>query len=113
MKQTSVTKYQSSLCNIPEERKSYLQLGEAWNNELHLQFSFCRPGIYVGTWKIRGFASQGRGDGWILRIVCFVENYTGKDDCQCCYARMYVVLSKAEKHLPYGELVSATECVTL
>jgi hypothetical protein len=28
-------------------------------------------------------------------------------------ARMYVVLSKAEKHVPYGELVGTTECMTL
>jgi len=26
---------------------------------------------------------------------------------------MYVGLSKAEKHMPYGELVSTTECITL
>lgn len=26
---------------------------------------------------------------------------------------MYVVLSKAEKHVPYVELVGTTECVTL
>ena len=28
-------------------------------------------------------------------------------------ALMYVVLSRAEKHVPYGELVNTTECVTL
>jgi len=28
-------------------------------------------------------------------------------------AFMYVVLSKAEKQLPYGELVCTTECITL
>jgi len=28
-------------------------------------------------------------------------------------ALKYVVLSKAEKHVPYGELVDTTECVTL
>ena len=27
--------------------------------------------------------------------------------------RMYVVLSKVEKHVPYGELVGTTECITL
>jgi hypothetical protein len=34
----------------------------------------------------------------------------------CRYIRgrfLYVVLSRAEKHVPYGELVGATECVTL
>jgi len=28
-------------------------------------------------------------------------------------AHMYVVLSKAEKHVSYEELVSTTECMTL
>jgi len=28
-------------------------------------------------------------------------------------AVMYVVLSEAEKHVPYGELVGTTECLTL
>jgi len=42
-----------------------------------------------------------------------LENCTGTDDWQCRYVRMYVVLSKAEKHLPYGELAGTTECVTL
>jgi hypothetical protein len=28
-------------------------------------------------------------------------------------ALMYVVLSKAEKHMPYGELVCTTKCVRL
>jgi hypothetical protein len=27
-------------------------------------------------------------------------------------AVMYVVLSKAEKHVTYGELVGSTECIT-
>jgi len=27
--------------------------------------------------------------------------------------QMYVVLRKAEKHVPYGELVGTTECITL
>ena len=28
-------------------------------------------------------------------------------------AFMYVVLSKAQKHVPYGKLVGTTECITL
>jgi len=28
-------------------------------------------------------------------------------------ALTYVVLSKAEQHIPYGELVGTTECLTL
>ena len=27
-------------------------------------------------------------------------------------ALMYVILSQAEKHVPYGELVGTTECLT-
>jgi hypothetical protein len=41
----------------------------------------------------------------------------GTDDCNVVKfevdALMYVVLSIAEKHVPYGELVGTTECVTL
>jgi hypothetical protein len=29
------------------------------------------------------------------------------------YALMHVVLSEKEKHVPYGETVNSTECVTL
>jgi len=32
---------------------------------------------------------------------------------KACYAPMYVVLRKAEKHVPCGELVGTTECITL
>jgi len=28
-------------------------------------------------------------------------------------ALIYVVLSKAEKHVPYGEVVGTTECIVL
>jgi len=29
------------------------------------------------------------------------------------HALVYVVLSKAENHVPYGELCGTTECITL
>ena len=55
--------------------------------------------------------------GRILKIVYFLENYIGNDDWQCRYIRgnalMYVVLSMAEKYVPYGELVRTTESMTL
>ena len=34
---------------------------------------------------IEGLASQGWGDGWILKIAYFLENYIGTDNWQCCY----------------------------
>jgi len=40
----------------------------------------------------------------------------GTDEWQrrrnCVNALIYVVLSRAEKHVPYGELVGTTECIT-
>ena len=42
-------------------------------------------------------------------MVHFLENYIGNSDWQCRYIQgrcsMYVVLSKEEQHVPYGELV--------
>jgi len=47
----------------------------------------------------------------------FFENYDRTDDWQCHYIRgnalVYVVLRKAGKNLPYGELVGTTEHKTL
>jgi len=44
-------------------------------------------------------------------------NYIGNGDWKCHYiqvdAFMCFVLSKAEKHMPYGELVGTTKCITL
>jgi hypothetical protein len=38
---------------------------------------------------------------------------TGNDVISEVDALMYVVLSKAEKHVPNGEFVGTTECLTL
>jgi hypothetical protein len=42
-----------------------------------------------------------------------VEPMTGNVVTSEIDALMYVVLSKAEKHVPYGQLVGTTECITL
>jgi hypothetical protein len=68
--------------------------------------------------RVEGLPSQRRGDGRILKIVYFLENYimelmTGNVVISEVVALMYVVLSKAEKHVHYGELVGSTECITL
>jgi len=60
-----------------------------------------------------------RGEGWILKIAYFLESYQytetmiGKVVTSKVDVLMYVVLSKAQKHVPYGESVGATECITL
>jgi hypothetical protein len=41
-----------------------------------------------------------------------VEPMTGNIVRSEIDALMYVVLSKAEKHVPHGELVGTTECIT-
>ena len=50
-------------------------------------------------------------------MVYFLENYVGNDDWQCCYNELdvltYVILSKVEKHKPYGLSVGTTECMML
>jgi len=38
---------------------------------------------------------------------------TGNDVTSQVDALMYVILSKAEKHVPYEELVGTIECITL
>jgi hypothetical protein len=51
--------------------------------------------------------SQGRGDGGILKIAYFLENYFGNYDGNFVISRvdvpMYVVLNKAEKQASSGE----------
>jgi hypothetical protein len=76
------------------------------------------PEIYIGTWRVEGLSSQGRGEGWILKIAYLLENYIGTDDLndiisEVLHALMYVVLSKEENHVLYGELDGTTECITL
>jgi hypothetical protein len=62
-------------------------------------------------------SAQGRRDGIILKIVSFLDNYIGNDTGNVVIsnvdALVYVVLSRAETHVPYGELVGAKECITL
>ena len=52
-----------------------------------------------------------------LGLVYFFKNYIATDDWQSRYIRdnvvIYVVLSKTEQHVLYGELVGTTECVML
>jgi hypothetical protein len=61
-------------------------------------------------------SSQGRKGGWILKIAELSEDYIGNDDWQFVIyveeALTCVVLSKAEKHLPYGEPLGIAECVS-
>jgi len=56
-------------------------------SELPLLLSLSRPGLSVATWNSGGLASQGRGDGWILKAEYFLENYTGIGDWQWPYIR--------------------------
>jgi len=52
-----------------------------------------------------------------LPLGCFFENHIGTDDSQRRNVRrrflICVVLGKAEKLMPYEELVGTEECVTL
>ena len=65
---------------------------------------------------VEGFNSQQRSKGWVLNIAYFLKNYTLSDDNVVISevdALMCIVLSKAEKHVPYEELAGTTECITL
>jgi hypothetical protein len=42
-----------------------------------------------------------------------VQSMTGNAIISAVDSFMYFVLSKTEKHMPYGELVGTTECMTL
>jgi hypothetical protein len=42
-----------------------------------------------------------------------MEQMTGNVVISEAHTLMYVVLSKARKHVPYGELVGTTECTTV
>jgi len=67
--------------------------------------------------KELGLPSQRQGGGWILRIADFLENCIETHDCNVFISEvgavMYAILSKAQKHMPYWELVGKTDCVTL
>ena len=64
-----------------------------------------------------GLSSQRRRQGWILTIAYLLQNVLeriiGNVVISEVDAPMYVVVSEAEKHVSYGELVSTTECITL
>jgi hypothetical protein len=72
--------------------------------------------VYVPG-RAEGLPSQGRGDGRSLKIVYFLENDFGNDDWKVVISHVdalkYVVLSKVEKHVPYGEFVGTTQRITL
>jgi len=46
---------------------------------------------------------------WIVILEWMIRNVVISEED----ALMYVVLSKAGKHVPYGDLVGTTECLTL
>ena len=64
-----------------------------------------------------GLPSQGKGHGRNLKVAYFmeiiVERLPGNIVISKVDALMYVILSMAEKHVLYGELVGTTECVML
>jgi hypothetical protein len=71
--------------------------------------------MYVSTRECRVIASPARGElnshiaaSW----KSVFEPITGYDVISDVDSVMYVVLSKAEKHGPYRELVGTIECVT-
>jgi hypothetical protein len=62
---------------------------------------------------------QGRRDvgilntGYLFKNIYILERMTGSVVLSEVYAVIYVVLSKAEKHLFYGDFVGTTGCLTL
>jgi hypothetical protein len=64
-----------------------------------------------------GLPSQGKGHGRNLKVAYFmeiiVERLPGNIFISKVDALMYVILSTAEKHMLYWELVGTTECVML
>ena len=76
---------------------------------LLLLLSFSRPGIYVATWKHRGLPSQGWEVVIILKMVyswkIMLEMMSGNVVISQLDVLMYLILSKVEKHVLYGESV--------
>jgi len=64
--------------------------------------------------RVQGLPSRCGGDGIILELAFFLENYVAKVNGNVVIpdvdALMYVVLSKAEKHAPYGKPVGTRAC---
>jgi hypothetical protein len=78
--------------------------------------SFSKSGIYITTWKNRGvvFSSVRRGlntQNSLLFGKIKLEPVNGSVVISGVDAVVCVVLSKIEKHVPYGELVGSTECI--
>jgi len=63
--------------------------------------------------RVEGWHSQGRGDGLLSTWKIMLELMTGHIVISEVDALMYVVLSKAESQVPYGELAGTTEYMTL
>jgi len=67
--------------------------------------------------NVQGLPTRCGGDAIILELAYFLENYIGTMNGNVIIsdvdALMYVVLSKAEKHAPYGKLVGTRACITL
>jgi len=78
---------------------------EVWNHELPLLLSFSGAGIYIATCNSRWlvFSRTRRGlnsENSLLFEKTILEWLTGNDVTSQVDARMYVVLSKVEKHVP-------------
>jgi hypothetical protein len=60
--------------------------------------------------------SQGLENRRVLKIAYLLENYMkmmiGNVVISKVDSPMYVVLSEAEKHLPHGNIVGTTKCIT-
>jgi hypothetical protein len=67
--------------------------------------------------SVQGLPSRCGEDDIILELAYFLENYirtvNGNVIISYMDALMYVVLSKTEKHAPYGKLVGTRACITL
>jgi hypothetical protein len=64
-----------------------------------------------------GLPSQGKGHSRKLKVAYYMEiivkRLPGNIVISKAVALMYVILSTAEKNVPYWELVGTTECVIL
>jgi len=67
--------------------------------------------------NVQGLPSRCGGDGIILELAYFLENYIGTANGNVIIsdvvALMYVVLSRAEKHAPNGKLVGTRARITV
>ena len=106
----------SHATTVPVSRQLQIQKRKRATSDtkwLPLILSFSRPGIYVATWERRGTKRCRNSQHSLFLSKIILERMTGSVVLSEVYARMYVVLSKAEKHLSNGDLVGTTECLTL